>query len=556
MTNIKTIGLISAGVAVAFGSIVVMNIAASGSDADNFEGGVSQQALPRQLPESNADPFQVIADQDEASRRATSNRAVAAEEIARNGGQPSYTAPPVIQMEGNSGDAYDPMAGAWVDQNETPMPEALAETQIEPVRAPEVDYKVPETAPVATQEVTTAPTPTNNADDLLLRAMLAGGRSSSQSISINTFTPPENTGQAPMVIMEFGEGQATGGNAGLPISQLPNRAPAPAPATTGVTTAPVPPITSTAPSAAPREAPAAPPASVPGPRILPTPSGSGAGEGVLRTIDPNNPSSYINGSLFNAGALDRFAGVMSEHDVDYDPRQPVEYAQTAIDNNSRIYDTARNGGGFDAGSLLLPGDQRYATLLYGFNSDDAAQLPVFAQIHDYGPASSSYLNGARLQGTLRLSAESAVMEFDRLIMQDGRVIPISAMGISADQLRVGVFDNVNRHTISRYSSLLVSGLIQGFGNVGERIVENRFGGGRNGNVIIIGDGSDAGSQNWDGEFTDGDRAAIAMGAVRPIGDALADSAAEGFNRKPTVTAPAGFGFSVVFLEGLPFGQVQ
>lgn len=58
MANMKTILLISGGVVAAFGAIVVMNIAASNTDAENFGGGVSQQTLPRQLPESNADPFQ------------------------------------------------------------------------------------------------------------------------------------------------------------------------------------------------------------------------------------------------------------------------------------------------------------------------------------------------------------------------------------------------------------------------------------------------------------------------------------------------------------------
>ena len=47
-----------------------------------------------------------------------------------------------------------------------------------------------------------------------------------------------------------------------------------------------------------------------------------------------------------------------------------------------------------------------------------------------------------------------------------------------------------------------------------------------------------------------------MGAVKPIGDELSAAAGEGFRRKPTVTAPAGFGFSIVFLDGLTFGQVQ
>lgn len=536
MANMKTILLISGGVVAAFGAIIVMNIAASNTDAENFGGGVSQQTLPRQLPESNADPFQVISDEDEAARRATSNRNIADETIKGSGGAlQSYTAPPVIQMEGSSGDAQDPMAGAFVN-DAAPVPEALAETAIEPVRAPEIEYKVPETTVTESAPVTGATGGDPLTDNLLRRALLNGSRQ--QGISINSYNHDGGNGRVPMTIMEFQEGRDGGSAGGLPVTRLPDAAPSMAP---------------TAPATG-NGASRAPIMTLPETTRSDTGAAGGNRSGVLRTIDPNTPSSYIEGSLLDAAlGYDRFAAVTSEHDADYDWRKPYQVAQVAIDNNSRIYDTARNAQSFDVGTLLLPGDQRYATLMYGFNSDDAAQLPVFAQLHDYGPASSAYLNGARVQGTLRLSNESAVMEFDRLILQDGRVIPITAMGISADQLRVGVFNNVNRHTLSRYSSLLVSGLIQGVGEVGQRVVDNRFGG-NDGNVIIIGDGSTTDSSR--DKFTDDDWAVIGMGAMRPIGDAMASNAARGFNRKPTVTAPAGFGFSIVFLEGLPFAQVQ
>lgn len=533
MANMKTIALVSGGVVVAFAAIIGMNMVASDKEGENFAGGVSQQRLPRQLPESNADPFQVIADEDEAARRATSNRRIAEEEIRQVGDVPAYTAPPVIQLEGSSGDSSDPMASALVDQEDRPTPEELEQAVIEPVKPPEREYKVPETEGVtATATATTDPFM-----DAMVRRALMGNRQ--HGVNIQTFSAPDKPGLVPMTLQEFKQSNRSGqggGTAGLPVSSLPEPAASMTNTSTG-TGLPDPAPRITLPEQSSSQ---------------PTNDTSG---GVMRTIDPNTPSSYIEGALQDAIGGGAFAALSKDHDAEYDWRQPYQVAQSAIgiDNNSRIYDTARNAQAFDAGTLILPGDQRYATLMYGFNSDDAAQLPVFAQLHDYGPASSAFLNGARVQGTLRLSTESAVMEFDKLILQDGRVVPIQAMGISADQLRVGVFKNVNRHTLSRYSSLLVSGFIKGVGDVGTRIIENKYD--RADNVIIIGDGTTT-DRYPDDKFSDADKAAIAMGAVKPIGDEMASAAAQGFRRKPTVTAPAGFGLSIVFLEGLTFGQVQ
>ncbi|WP_299592568.1 TrbI/VirB10 family protein [uncultured Tateyamaria sp.] len=530
MASMKSIAIVSGGVVAVVGVIVAMNVVAGDQDTATFDGGVSAQALPRQLPESNADPFQVISDTEEAARRATSNRNVAEEEIARSeGALQSYTAPPVIQLQGTSGDRSDPMADAFVTDSRKPAAEPLA--KIEPVRPPNVAYKVPvqevEASTNATPPVTGSPD--QWVDDLLRRSMMQGRQS--QGISINTYSGSGAGNRVPMNILEFEEGSA-GGNTGLPTSRLPDV---------------VQPLSQDTTRAAPVVA------------LPEDPQGNADAAAtdateVLRTIDPNNPSSYVDGALDIDLGFDHFAAVTREHDQAYDWRKPYQVAQTALDGNSSLYDTSRNAQGFGSQTLLVPGDQRYATLVYGFNSDDAAQLPVFAQLHDYGADSSAFLNGARVRGTLRLAAESAVMEFDTLILQDGRTVPISAMGISADQLRVGVFDKVDRHVFERYSSLFVSGLIKGIGDVGNRVVDNRFGGNGDRNVIIIGDGTT--NDNSRDRFTDDDWAVIGMGALSPIGDAMASNAARGFNRPPTVSAPPQHGFSIVFLDGLTFSQVQ
>jgi len=539
MASIKVIGAVSAAVLVATGAIVGMNVLAGGGDEKKFTGGVNGSKLARELPNANADPFQVIDDATEADRRATSNRELAEQAVADTR-QPSYTAPPVIQMEGSSGDAADPMADALVDQEEKPKIEAEPVEEIKPVAAPKRDYKIPEGTAAAQAT-------TGGAIDAALIFQRAMSQAA-PSVAVQDFKDDKEGYGVPMISQRFGDsgGSDKGTSVGMPYSRLPE------------VTAPRASSGSAAPAAA-AVAPSAPKAPI---IELPSPSSNIEGDGnapaqPLRTIDPNSASSYTEGALFNPiPEGNNWASLARSHDLDFDGRRPVRVAQNmiGIDNNARIYDTARNAQAFDSGSVLLPGDQRYATLMYGFNSDDAAQLPVFAQIHDYSNGSSAYLNGARVQGTLRLSDESAVMEFNKLILQDGRVVPISAMAISADQLRVGVFKNVNRHTLSRYSSLFVSGLIKGIGDVGQTIIENKYDD-SNGTTIIVGDGATTDTTD-DDKFSDADRAAIAMGAIKPIGDTMASAAKKGFNRKPTVSAPAGFGMSIVFLDGLSYSQVQ
>lgn len=223
-----------------------------------------------------------------------------------------------------------------------------------------------------------------------------------------------------------------------------------------------------------------------------------------------------------------------------------------VDTGNRIYDTARNGDSASVNNTIIrEGDMRYATLLYGYNSDDAQQAPIFATLHDYGDnGGPGYLDGARLQGVLKLSRESAVIEFTKVIHPDGRSFPISAMAVSADLDRVGVAGRVNKHVIERYSSLFVAGLLQGAGQAGQLLLDD---GNNSGTTIIIGDGSTVSSGD-SSDLSDGEKVAIA--SLLPIGENMASAAQQGFNRPPTVTAPAGFGMGIVFLEPVTWEDIK
>lgn len=228
-----------------------------------------------------------------------------------------------------------------------------------------------------------------------------------------------------------------------------------------------------------------------------------------------------------------------------------EQGPLGVDTGSRIYDTARDGDAESRSNVIIrEGDMSYATLLYGYNSDDAQQAPIFATLHDYGDTGGpSYLDGMRLQGVLKLSRESAVIEFTRAIPKNRPAFPISAIAVSPNLDRVGVAGRVNRHVIERYSSLFIGGLLQGAGQAGQLLLD---GGNKSGTTIIIGDNSNVQSDNSD--LSDAEKVAIA--SLLPIGDNLASAAQQGFNRPPTVSAPAGFGMGVVFLEPITWEDIK
>lgn len=227
-------------------------------------------------------------------------------------------------------------------------------------------------------------------------------------------------------------------------------------------------------------------------------------------------------------------------------RSAARPAMVATDQFGNTFTTSDQSGmlGGAGGPLILArnGDLTYATLIYGFDSDDVRGLPIYAMIHDYLPnGERGPLDGARINGQVQFSRDDASIVFTQAILPNGLEIPIQAVAVSDEDGRTGVAQNVNRHVLSRYGSLFLAGLIQGYGEVAQFRLQNRDSGG---STIIVGDGSTVTIQD-NGEPTDGE---ILAGAVRPIGNNLANVAAQNFNRPFTISAPAGMGLALVFLQ--------
>ncbi len=193
------------------------------------------------------------------------------------------------------------------------------------------------------------------------------------------------------------------------------------------------------------------------------------------------------------------------------------------------------GPGVRHGTVARSGDVAYAVLDRGFNSDDPG-APIFATITDLdelqrpGP-----LEGIRLMGQIVYSQTQASIRFTTMILQDGRQGPMQAVAITVDQARTGVAADVDNHVLERYGSLVVAGLIQGVGQVGQQLTQ------LNTNTIY-GDGYAVQSGRGIDWMTAG------MGATLPVGQALTAAAARNFSKPPTLSSPTNFPIGIVFLQ--------
>lgn len=202
-----------------------------------------------------------------------------------------------------------------------------------------------------------------------------------------------------------------------------------------------------------------------------------------------------------------------------------------------------------AASAILaarPGDQAYAVLDRGFNSADP-QAYIFATIFDNRDGGNTGpLHGSRVLGQITYNREQAALTFSSLIMPSGYQVNIKAFGINEQDGRTGIAQSVDNHTLERYSGLLVAGLIQGAGQVGQQLISN------NQTYTYTSTGAIV-SQSQPSTLLQ-----AGMAAMQPVGQAMSSAAAGQFNRPATISSPAQSGIGVVFLDALqiPLEQVQ
>ncbi|UTS82805.1 DotG/IcmE/VirB10 family protein [Phaeobacter piscinae] len=204
-----------------------------------------------------------------------------------------------------------------------------------------------------------------------------------------------------------------------------------------------------------------------------------------------------------------------------------------------------------SGTLIEFGEMRFASLSYGFNNKEPLGLPIIATMTDYdangrpGP-----FDGATLRGEVQYSELNASIVFDTARLKTGEVYSIEAIAVAGRNGTTGVAERVNKHTLARYGSLFLAGLIEGIGEAYQFRLLNDA---ENSPVIVVdGSGNTIDASNSD-EPTDGE---ILAGALRPVGQNLSNAAAQGFNRRPTISARAGMPFAVVFVETVTVEDIQ
>lgn len=199
-----------------------------------------------------------------------------------------------------------------------------------------------------------------------------------------------------------------------------------------------------------------------------------------------------------------------------------------------------NGRGKPSGPVILaakPGDVFYASLKVGFNSEDPRGLPVYATIYDQrGNGSYGPLHGGVLAGQVTYSNDQAAVTFRQMTLRDGRTAPIQAMAATLDEVRPGVAAKVDRHALSRWSGLVAGSLLQGLGQAGRDLV-------RNDTQTTISDGfaTTSGREGIDWQK-------VGLATLEPLGSNLSQVMARNFQRKPTMSSPAGTDVGIVFLQ--------
>ena len=186
--------------------------------------------------------------------------------------------------------------------------------------------------------------------------------------------------------------------------------------------------------------------------------------------------------------------------------------------------------------IARAGDTVYATLDRAFNSDDPG-APIFATIHDVDEVGvQGPLDGVRMIGTIHYSSSQGAIQFDKGYLPDGRPLDVKGLAVSEDTARTGIAKNVDNHELQRYGTLLLATLVQGVGQVGQVLTQN------NQQAMVD---PNTGLLTSTQKFNPYEAAA---GALLPAGQALTAVAAQQFNKPATISAPAGYGLGIVFLE--------
>lgn len=221
----------------------------------------------------------------------------------------------------------------------------------------------------------------------------------------------------------------------------------------------------------------------------------------------------------------------------YSPPAKVQTASTTTPTTSTPHVAAANatkagdaktGDAKKSKIIIKTGNILYFTLDSEVNTDDGGE--VLATIR------GGVWDGSKILGKIEQSPNNIRLKFNVLAPQDGRPTrAISAIALREIDAKQGVAEDIDSHTLARYTALAVSSALTGYGRAYSQPV---------GTTII---GPTGIITTTTSEPTDKQ---IRGQIIGEIGMAAAGEVRKGFNRPTTYSAPAQHGFGLYFLQDL------
>lgn len=189
------------------------------------------------------------------------------------------------------------------------------------------------------------------------------------------------------------------------------------------------------------------------------------------------------------------------------------------------------GGIVDGQNMMISAGQTvFARTVNASDSDTPG--PVVAEIFQKGPLYRTRLLGSFQQNR---NTNALIVEFNRLVMQDGTEVPISAYAVDGAKGSIAVTSGVDRRWLERYGPRLAGAFIAGLGQTMARPSQQ----------VIIGNNTTT-VVDRKTELKD----ALYAGAGR-VGEQLASEIESSAPKGPLVQLGSGYTIGILFMQGVP-----
>jgi hypothetical protein len=204
-------------------------------------------------------------------------------------------------------------------------------------------------------------------------------------------------------------------------------------------------------------------------------------------------------------------------------------------NNTGLKEST--GGSEEIVKTYKLGDVLYARLESKINSDTASIAPeIFASVISYDDP----LSGEILSGGFKNTEKGHIrLEFNRVSPDDGRTQSFTAVAISEEDMNTYVQGDVDNHTVFKWASAFGYGLMQGFGSIGDTII--------NSGSQITSNGFNT-VETKDQLSTEDRKIVAASKGVNEVATFVEEGLQENMRVPPTITKEAGDIIGIVFLQ--------